>query len=190
MTDQTRDYYGGSFFGGTGYFDEDAKIRKFADAEQSKETGGMIALFPRVADAQQLVVPGGEPLEDLHCTVIFLGSDVQGQDPTELIDQLHYVVGNFGPIEAKIFGSAIFNSTGEDPCVVYLVGQSPDLTPLFTGLKQFVAERYPGAAEQHDPYLPHITAAYGQGVGMSYEGPVVFDRLGLRWPGADQDFIL
>lgn len=169
---------------------EAMKLIRSADAEQSKETGGMIALFPRVADAQQLVVPGGEPLEDLHCTVIFLGSDVRDQDPTELIDQLHYVVGNFGPIEAKIFGSAIFNSTGEDPCVVYLVGQSPDLTPLFTGLKQFVAERYPGAAEQHDPYLPHITAAYGQGVGMSYEGPVVFDRIGLRWPGADQDFIL
>lgn len=166
------------------------KIQRSADAEQAKATGGMIALFPRVADAQKLVVPGGEPLEDLHCTVIFLGEDVRGQDPTELIDELYYVTAHFGPIEAKIFGSAILNSSSPDPCVVYLVGGSPDITPLFTELKQFVAERYPGANEQHDPYLPHITAAYGAGVGMDYEGPVFFDRIGLRWPGVDQDFIL
>lgn len=165
-------------------------FNRSADAEQAKATGGMVALYPRVADAQKLVVPGGEPLEDLHCTVIYLGEDVRGQDPTELIDQLHYVSGNYGPIEAKIFGSAIFNSSGPDPCVVYLVGNSPHLTPLYTDLKRVAVERYPGAAEQHEPYLPHITAAYGAGVGMSYEGPVLFDRIGLRWPGADQDFIL
>lgn len=169
---------------------QQAFSRRSADAEQAKATGGMVALYPRVADAQKLVVPGGEPLEELHCTVIFLGEDVRGQDPTELIDNLHYVAGNYGPIQAKIFGSAIFNSTGPDPCVVYLVGGSPDLTPMFRDLKSFVEQRYPTATEQHDPWTPHITAAYGAGVGMSYEGPVLFDRIGLRWPGADQDFIL
>lgn len=165
-------------------------FRRSADAEQARATGGMVALYPRVADAQKLVVPGGEPLEDLHCTVIFLGEDVRGQDPTELTDFMHYVSANFRPIEAKIFGSGVFNSTTTDPCVVYLVGGSPDLTPLFRQLKHFTEVHYPGTAEQHDPWIPHITAAYGAGVGMSYEGPVLFDRLGLRWPGADQDFIL
>lgn len=167
------------------------KIQRSADAEQAKQTGGMLALYPRVADAQKLVVPGGEPLEDLHCTVVYLGEDVRGQDPTELIDYLHYVAGNYGPIDAKIFGSAIFNSTSPDPAVVYLVGGSSDLTPLYDDLKRFVTERYPGAAEQHEPYHPHITAAYNAGVaGMAYEGPILFDRIGLRFPGADQDFIL
>lgn len=165
-------------------------MHRSADAEQAKATGGMVALYPRVADGQKLVVPGGEPLDDLHCTVVYLGQDVQGQDPTELIDHLHYVAPNFGPIEANIFGSGIFNASGDDPCVVYLVGGSPDITGLFRELKGFVSERYPGAAEQHDPYIPHITAAYGAGVGIDYEGPIVFDRIGLRWPGADQDFIL
>ena len=166
------------------------KTIRSADAEQSKATGGMIALFPRVHDAQKLVVPGGEPLEELHCTLIYLGEDVRGQDPTELIDYLHYVAGNYGPIDAKIFGSAVFNSSSPDPCVVYLVGGSPDITPLYADLKRFVTERYPAAAEQHDPFHPHITAAYGAGVGMAYEGPVLFDRIGLRFPGADQDFPL
>lgn len=166
------------------------KFRRSADAEQAKTTGGMVALMPRVADAQQLLVPGGEPLESLHCTVIYLGQDVRGEDPTELIDYLHYVSSNYQPIEARIFGSAIFNASGPEPCVVYLVGGSPDLTPLFRDLKSFVEQHYPGAAEQHDPWVPHITAAYNAGVGMDYEGPVVFDRIGLRWPGGDQDFIL
>lgn len=161
-----------------------------ADAEQAKATGGMVALYPRMDDAQKLVVPGGEPLEDLHCTVTYLGEDVTGQDPTELLDFLYQLAPQFPPIEANIFGSAIFNSSGDEPCVVYLVGNNPHMTPLFQQLRRFVSERYPGAAEQHDPWIPHVTAAYGAGVGMDYEGPVVFDRLGLRWPGADQDFIL
>lgn len=167
-----------------------ADIIRSADAEQAKATGGMVALYPRQQDTELIVVPGGEPTHDLHCTSVYLGQDVQGQDPTELIDHLHYVAPQFGPIEAKIFGSAIFNASGEDPCVVYLVGGSPDITGLFRMLKDFVAERYPGAAEQHDPYFPHITAAYGAGAVLPYEGPIVFDRIGLRWPGADQDFIL
>ena len=169
----------------------DQVVIRSADAEQAKATGGMVALYPRLHDAQKLVVPGGEPLEDLHCTVVYLGQDVRGQDPTELIDNLYYVSQNYGPIQANIYGSAIFNSSSPDACVVYLVGGSPDLTPLFNDLKRFVAERYPGAAEQHDPWNPHLTAAYGANiVGVSYEGPVLFDRIGLRWPGADQDFPL
>lgn len=168
----------------------EGNFRRSADAEQAKATGGMVALYPRVADGQKLVVPGGEPLAELHCTVIYLGEDVRSQDPTELIDYLHYVSGNYRPIDAKIFGSAVFNSSGPDPCVVYLVGGNPDLSSLFQTLKQYVTERYPGSAEQHDPWIPHITAAYNAGVGMDYEGPVLFDRIGLRWPGADQDFIL
>lgn len=161
-----------------------------ADTEQAKLTGAMVALYPRVTDAQKLVVPGGESLEELHCTVIFLGEDVTGLDPTELVGQLDYVSNNYGPIEANIFAYAAFNPSGPEPCMVYLVGGSPDLTPLHTELKRFVAERYPGSNEQHDLWTPHITAAYGSEVMLSYQGPVVFDRIGLRFPGADQDFPL
>ena len=165
-------------------------MHRSADAEQAKATGGMVALMPRQQDAEMLAVPGGEPVEELHMTVIYLGQDVQGQDPTELINELHYVAGNFQPIEANVFGQAVFNASGEDPCKVYLVGGSPDITGLFRILKDFVGQRYPGAAEQHDPFVPHVTAAYGTDLEISYEGPVLFDRIGLRWPGADQDFIL
>lgn len=166
-------------------------VTKAADAEQAKETGGMVALIPRTDIAQMMLVPGGEPLEDIHCTVIYLGEDVSGQDPTELITQLDYVSDNYGPIEAKAYGIAQFNPQGDDPCVVYLIGDNPDLTPLFRELKDFVAQRYPGAAEQHDPYIPHITAGYGlDPAAVTYQGPVVFDRLSLHWAGDVKDFPL
>jgi hypothetical protein len=165
--------------------------RLHADAEQAKSTGGMVALLPRLADAENLVVPGGEPLEDLHCTIVYLGEDVRGQDPTELISQLDYVSANFSPIEANIFGIAQFNPDGPEPCMVYIVGGAPDITGLFRELKGFVEDRYPGAHEQHDPFCPHVTAGYNlTPEQVTYTGPVLFDRLTLAWAGDKQDFDL
>jgi hypothetical protein len=167
------------------------QLHKTADAEQAKHTGGMVALMPRLADAENLVVPGGEPIDDLHLTVVYLGEDVSGQDPTELITQLDYVSANFSPIEANVFGIAQFNPDGDEPCMVYIVGGSPDITGMFRELKGFVESRYPGAAEQHDPYCPHITAGYGlTPEQVTYTGPVTFDRLSLHWAGLKQDFPL
>lgn len=169
----------------------DLGFRVIGTAEQAKATGGMVALFPRVADAEKLVVLGGEPLEDLHLTVTYFGEDVRGQDPTELVSQLDYLQGNYGPIEAQVFGFGWFNPVSDEPCAVYLIGGNPDLTHLHMDLKQFALEHYPGAAEQHDPWTPHITAGYGLSTdALSYQGPVTFDRFGLRWPEADEDFPL
>lgn len=162
-----------------------------ASAEESKKTGGMVALFLRTHDNQKLVINGGEPEDDLHCTVVFLGEDVRDDDPTELVGQLDYISGNYGPLEAKIFAHAAFNPTGDEPCAVYLVGGNSDLSNLYRELKGFVEGRYPGAASQHDPWTPHITAGYNMNVAkLDYTGPVLFDRIGLRWPGHDQDWTL
>jgi len=164
---------------------------KDASAEQSKKTGGMIALYPRQHDVEKLYINGGEPQEDLHMTVIFLGEDVRGQDPTELITQLDYVAQNYGPIDAKVFAHAAFNPTGDEPCAVYLVGDNIDIVDLYNDLRKFVEDRYPGSKEQHPVYTPHITAGYNMQVTrLNYTGPVLFDRIGLRWPEHDQDWTL
>lgn len=166
-------------------------IKKLTEVEQAKKTGGMIALYPRQHDAEKLVINGGESLKDLHCTSIFLGEDVSDQDPTEIIEQLDYVSNNYGPIEANVFAHALFNPAGDEPCAVYLVGGNPDITRIFDELKQFVETRYPGSKEQHSPYVPHITAGYGLPIEkLDYTGPVEFDRIGLRWPGHDDDWTL
>ena len=166
---------------------------KDASAEQSKKTGGMIALYPRQHDLEQLVVddPKAEPIEDLHMTVIFLGEDVRGQDPTELISQLDYVSQNYSPIEAQAFAHALFNPKGDEPCAVYLIGDNIDIVDLYNDLKRFVEDKYPGSKEQHPVYTPHITAGYGTPIDkLTFTGPITLDRIGLRWPGHDQDWDL
>jgi hypothetical protein len=46
---------------------------RIGNAEQAKGTGGMIALFPRQDDAMNLAIPGGEPPEDMHVTLLYSG---------------------------------------------------------------------------------------------------------------------
>ena len=166
---------------------------KDASAEQSKKTGGMIALYPRRDDLDNLVVddPKAEPIDDLHMTVIFLGEDVTGQDPTELISQLDYMAQNYQPIEAKVFAHARFNPSGDEPCAVYLVGDNIDIVDFYEDLKKFVADRYPGSKEQHPVYTPHITAGYGVPMEkLTFTGDIVLERIGLRWQGDEHDWDL
>lgn len=162
-----------------------------ADAEEAKQTGGMVALYPRTHDAETLAVKGGESVDDLHMTVVYLGKDVSGQSPDELITELDDLSSQFSKIEADVFGIAQFNPDGEEPCMVYIVGGSPDISELFRKLKTFVEDRYPGAKEQHDPYCPHVTAGYDlKPEQVTYTGPVTFDRLGLSWAGETHFFDL
>lgn len=160
----------------------EAQIVRSADAEQAKSTGGMIALLPRQQDAEMIAVPGGEPVEDLHMTVVYFGEDVTGIDSSEILDACYSITDQFTEIDAKVFARAVFNPTGDDPCAVYLIGDNPDISDMYRQLRD-VAESVPGAAEQHDPYFPHITIAYNPMAELSYQGPIVFDRLLLAWAG-------
>lgn len=166
---------------------------KDASAEQSKKTGGMVALYPRQSDLENLVVddPKAEPIEDLHMTVIFLGEDVTGQDPTELISHLDRMAEQYGPIEAKAFAHALFNPSGDEPCAVYLVGDNIDIVDFYDDMKKFVEDKYPGSKEQHPVYTPHVTAGYGVGIDkLTFTGEIVLERIGLRWQGEEYDWDL
>lgn len=159
------------------------------DAEQAKSTGGMIALIP--SEPEKLAVPGGEPVDDLHLTVTYFGEDVTGLESVEILSFLDDLAPQIGSLQAKIFALALFNPTGADPCAVYLVGDNPVLSELYTACKNFALDRFPGAAEQHDPWCPHITAGYGLDLSLlTYQGPVFFDRLSLHWAGEVFDFPL
>jgi 2'-5' RNA ligase len=166
---------------------------KTADAEEAKQSGGMIALFPRTDFAQMLAVPGGEPEDDLHLTLVFLGDDVSTLDPANLGAIVGRVADSYTEITARIFGHAVLNpdgAEGRDPCGVYLVGHSPELSQLHDDVRE-AAEMGAQIPEQHDPWLPHITAGYASQMGEStqvreYTGEVIFDRLGLAVAGETQ----
>jgi hypothetical protein len=159
-----------------------------------EHTGGMIALIPRVTDAEQLRVSGGEKLDELHLTLAYLGDDVTGwtadQRNNLTARALETALGTGAPVSARIMGHAVFNPDGHDgraPCAVYLVGDSKAITPMRDMLRPIVEHQQ----EQHEPHIPHVTAGYGVPFSrLKYIGPVVFDRLRVAFAGDVYDFPL
>lgn len=148
--------------------------------QKTNQTGGMIALIPREADAAKLVVPGGDPAEEMHLTLVYLGDDATGmsaEDRTSAAMAAGSAAQQLAPVTTRVFAHATFNPDGyaeREPCSVYLVGDSPVIGPLRGALTPYAA------ATQHEPYFPHITAGYGvMQSRLSYAGEVVFDRLRL-----------
>jgi hypothetical protein len=166
---------------------------RLADARPPRATGKIIVLYPRTVDAQALAIPGGEPAGELHLTLVDFGYDLKGVDDTPLQQRLADLTGaDTHPIQAQVFGHAILNpQTGEsDTPVVYLVGDCPDLTPLRDQVVE-LAQQVVQLPDQHEPWIPHITAAYGSSDAvLTYTGPVVFDRIGLVWEGRTTYFPL
>ena len=156
------------------------------DVAQAKATGGIIALFPRDAEAQMLVVPGGAAAAQLHLTLVDFGQDVRGWPQDELLRRLgDLAAAHPNPVQASVFGHGVLNPNGRpaSAATIYIVGDSPDLTTLREQALTLSAQLVPLPA-QHDPWIAHITAAYGSPEAvLSYFGPVVFDRIGVIWAG-------
>jgi hypothetical protein len=156
------------------------RVRVLEDAEQAQQTGGMVALLP--ADPAPLVIPDGEPADEQHITLLYLGQDVTGWDATRrqhVLDAARAaaeVVG--GPIAAAVTGHATFSPTSDEPVAVHLVSGA--------GLADVHDAAVAGIAEvlgddlhpQHSPWVAHATGRYGgTAAELSYAGPVVLDRM-------------
>ena len=158
-----------------------------ADVEQAKATGGIVALYPSDIDAHSLAVPGGAPPEELHLTLLNYGEDVRGLTDVELRRRLDDMVADHPePIEAQVFGHAVFNPNDEQrgPSTVYIVGDSPELASLRQQVLSFSQELFQPLV-QYEPWIPHVTAGYGAlETQLKYTGAVRFDRIGLSWAGS------
>lgn len=153
-----------------------------------QHTGGMLALVPD--NAEQLAVDDGLPADELHLTLIYFGDDVTAWPPGQA-EHLKALVTASGPgldaVTARIMGHALFNPDGgddgtKDPCVVYLVSDTPDLAPLheWATWTATTGENYPTPPPQHTPFIPHITVGTDVGIDeLSYTGPVRFGTLRL-----------
>lgn len=168
---------------------------RIADAEQEKRAGGMVCLYPRQDYAEAMAVQGGEPVEDLHCTLAFLGSDLADLSPGDLPAAIGRIADTLpGAVKARVFAHATFNPDGgedgtKDPCAVYLIGDCPDLVPLQKAVVEVCQARVPSMPDQHEPTTFHITASYAI-QRLTFTGPVVFDRLALEWADQTYDFPL
>ncbi|OBF63039.1 hypothetical protein A5753_13495 [Mycobacterium sp. 852002-51971_SCH5477799-a] len=156
-----------------------------AEQEQAMATGGLIALYPRADDGPLLAIPGGEPLQDLHLSLVDFGIDVRGLSDVGLKQRLDALKTATHPIRAHVFGHAVLNPDrgAANAAAVYLVGDSPDLESLRRQVLQF-SEQQSQLPAQHQPWLAHVTASYGlSDMLLTYTGPIVFDRIGLSWAG-------
>lgn len=173
---------------------------------------GMIALVPAEPDA--LTVDGGDPADQLHLTLAYLGDDVAAW-PDGYTEAVHEViaeltagpssdmepVSSFGsarPLTANIFSHAVFNPDGvkHSPATVYLFdgdGDRMEIEDLAHQVQNRLRDKlgeidFP---KQHTPYVPHVTAGYGVPVdSLSYTGPVTFTHVRVALGGQVTDYPL
>ena len=161
-----------------------------AAATDDGHTGAMVALVPTDADLDRLAVPDGEPRDELHLTLWYLGDAVDL--PPDGVDGLRIAARDAasaapGPAEAPAFGVGLWNWEGEEPSVVLNVGD-PD--SALRDVREAVGRA--GAdllgdwppVDNHRPWAPHVCLAYTDDLAAIPEalarlGTITFDRLRL-----------
>ncbi|MFE4329632.1 phage minor head protein [Streptomyces sp. NPDC056831] len=176
-----------------------------AAADGSHRTGAMIALMPTPQDAERLAIEGGEPVEELHLTLYFLGegADWTEDQRNELIADIETQAADLMPFTANAFGTAHWNATSDSPSWVWNVGddrdRDPDTTTLTTAHQHVtyaLEDRHgPDIPAQHSPWAPHVCAAYSDDPGLLAAledrlGPITFDRIRLAFAGEHTDIPL
>ena len=162
-------------------------------------TGAMVALVPTSDWAAGACMPNGEPADQLHMTVAYLGeaSDWADASRTQIIDAMHACAMAIAPFEANGFAVSMFNPTGDSPAVV--LGLSGN--EVATAVNKCMMALAPYADQmppQHEPHAPHVTLHYASSDTFADYmddyvarcGPVAFDRLRVAFAGEYADFAL
>lgn len=161
--------------------------------EDEHFASGMIALVPSAETVSRLSLGPdvGEPDEELHLTLRFLGSDVAslGDDFKQRVLAEAEALRGSGPIEAEAFGTAMFNPAGDEPAVVMLVAGDR----VFEVESSFSEDLK--APDSHR-FTPHVTLEYPKSErfadsiqeGLSRVGPITFDQVRVAW-GDENVFI-
>lgn len=169
---------------------EPVQVTVMAAAEV--HTGAMVALIPTAEDAERLAVEGGEPAEELHLTLAYLGeaADLGARGKQDVIDHVSTVANGLPRLEAEIFSVNAFNPTGadgRDTCLVW--GVTGDMLDAVQEMVDETLHLIDAAIpSQHRPFAAHITAVYTGDLSRIAElaskvGPIAFDRLRLAFGG-------
>lgn len=179
-------------------------------------TSGMVALIP--ADPDALTVDGGDPADQLHLTLAYLGEVTEW--PEKYVQAVHRVAALVTgiaatmaddeedgaptsvrasvrrPLTANVFSHAVFNPDGDKPATVYLFDGGADRSEMEFLAADVQAQLRNALGDtdfpqQHTPWVPHVTAGYGVPVdALSYTGPVTFDRLRVALGDDVTDYLL
>lgn len=169
-------------------------------ADDEPQTGGMVALVPDNPGA--FTVPGGDPVGEMHCTMVYLGDDVTGLPDVVVMalkTALTQIALGCSPVSARILGVAVWNRDGGPdgkfkPCTVTTLQPGGDgsyedeQVPSIASRVRAMAQDILGDAlypDQHQPFLPHVTAGYElpDGVFPKAVGTATFSAIRLALGG-------
>ncbi len=164
-------------------------------------TGAMVALVPSEQDAARLAVDGGEPAEELHMTLLYLGEadQIDAASRQAIIDACTKLAAEWqasagGELQIVGDGFAVskFNGAAEDKQTAVVLGVSGEqMTAAHTQVADAVKAVF-GYPAQHEPWVAHVTLTYTDEPGTvdaltDRAGPVQFDRLRVAFAGAAHD---
>lgn len=89
----------GLFVAGAGEAPPEDTSLQAATVEQDYSTSGMVALVP--ANPQMLVVPGGDPADQLHLTLAYLGEEVDTWEP-DMVAAVHQAARELTDFDAAL----------------------------------------------------------------------------------------
>lgn len=159
------------------------------------ETSAMLALVPSDEHLDRLAFDGGEPRDQLHCTLHFLG-DVSNYTPeqrTSLEANVRSYAATMAPITAYGFGVNHWNPGGDSPSWNLAVGEIIDdegfrLTNAWDASQKILhaAGVIDNVPAQHTPWSPHVCMAYSADTKLidklvASVGPIHFDRLRMAF---------
>lgn len=161
-------------------------------------TGAMVALRPSEQDVARLAVTDGEPQDQLHLTLAYLGDadQIPPEVRKKVAEKMSQVAAGYRQsLDGDGFAIDVFNpgtANNRDTAIVMGVG-GQSMADVHAATMAALGE-IDGLSmpEQHVPYVPHITLQYTDDLNRvkplaDRVGPVKFDRLRLAFGGEITD---
>ncbi|HET8912411.1 MAG TPA: phage portal protein, partial [Ktedonobacteraceae bacterium] len=128
--------------------------------ESRGNTGAMVALMIPPEIGRQIAIAGGEPVEDLHITLAFLGEafDIAAQVPV-LKQVLQIFASTNQPLSGRIAGIGQFDAPEGQPTPIIALPDIPGLPEFRQALAGLLMHCGTPANAEHG-YTPHITLMY------------------------------
>lgn len=161
----------------------------------AQHTGAMIALVPSDEDLDRLALETGEPLEELHLTLAYLGE--ADLIPEETRQQIMDAASSYFtvPVNTEAFSVNVFNPHTDETDTALVLGiRGEDLigprNNIMSAVRGFFA-----MPDNHEPWIPHVTLAYTEDTSRLQEfcdrlGPITFDKLRFAFGGEVTDMYL
>jgi len=178
-------------------------VQAIIRASVEVHTGTMVALIPTAEDAARLAVGGGEPADELHCTLAYLGdaAALGAGGRQDVLDGVTRAANGLPEIEADAFSLNVFNpgtASDRDTCIVLGLSGDPidavhDL--VSEALREALWDRLLELPPPHRPWHAHMTLEYTEDLARLTAltdriGPVRFDRIRIAFGGERIDIPL